>query len=354
METEPQASQDSPSLQQLVAQAFEEGCSDIHLGVGKIPHFRFRGELEATVYPATDEETFWAWVQEVFKPQEIQQFQETFTISGIVQYEFGHANVQGAITLQGAALALRLILPTPLTIEALCLPDIVEEICLYSKGLVLLTSPSGNGKHTTLAAMVNYINQETKQQIVTIEHPIGFIHTSQRSLISQWQVGIHAASSEQALKACLQGDPDVIMISNLENRETLDLALQAAQSSCLVLSTLQTNTVAEAIQDFLGFYPVGEQAFARLRLARTLKAAIAQRLIPTLEGQYRRAAVHEILIATDAVRNSIAQGDLENLSTLIAQGNSDGMCTMHQGLQKLYEAGRISREILLNLSLELQ
>jgi twitching motility protein PilT len=338
----------SPTMAQLVREAFDKGFSDIHLGVGEAPRFRNRGEMDKTDYPVTDEATFFSWVQELLTDEEIKEFKNHLDFDGAAQYDFARIRINIFDTLRGPAMVLRLIPLKILTIEQLNLPLVFKDICHYHKGLILVTGPTGSGKSTTLAAMMDYINKEMPKNIITIEDPIEFVHVSQRSLIKQREVGMHSLEFETALRAALREDPDIILLGELRDKETINTALKAAQTGHLVLGTLHTNSAVKTIERILSFYEPDQQAPMRVAIAESLVSVIAQGLCRTTDG--KRAAFHDIMINTDAIRDYIRKGDLDEVEALIPRCTFDGMCTMNQSLYKLYEAGRITEETALEMS----
>lgn len=342
------ASPGQPTLAQIVREAYDKGYSDIHLGVGEAPRFRNRGEIDMTEYPVTDLDTFFSWLQEILSDAEIQRFKDTLDFDGATQYDFARVRINIFDSLRGPAMVMRLIPLKILTIEQLGLPPVFKEICHYHKGLILVTGPTGSGKSTTMAAMVDYMNSEMPKHIVTIEDPIEFVHTSRKCLIRQREVGIHTLKFDAALKASLREDPDVILVGEMRDIETVNTALKAAQTGHLVMGTLHTNSAVKTIERILGLYPPDQQEPMRVAIAESLVAVIAQGLCRTTDG--KRAAFHDILINTDAIRDYIRKGDLDEVEALIPRCNFDGMCTMNQSLYKLYEAGRITEETALEMS----
>jgi twitching motility protein PilT len=332
----------------MVKEAFDKGFSDIHLGVGEVPRFRDRGEINTTEYPVTDEQTFFSWLSEILSDADIQRFKETLDFDGAADYEFARVRINIFDSLLGPALVLRLIPKKILTIEQLNLPTVFKDVCHYHKGLILVTGPTGSGKSTTLAAMVDYMNREMPRHIVTIEDPIEFVHTSRKALIKQREVGIHTLQFDNALKAVLREDPDVILIGEMRDKETVNTALKAAQTGHLVFGTLHTNSAVKTVERILSLYEPDQQDPMRVSLAESLVAVIAQGLCRTTDG--KRAAFHDIMINTDAIKDYIIKGDLDEVEALIPKCTFDGMCTMNQSLYKLYEAGRITEETALEMS----
>lgn len=336
------------TLKQLIEEANENGFSDVHLAVGKPPYFRNRGEMEMTNYPEVDNVTFFAWLREVLKDSDIQDFENNLDWDGAAQYDFVRVRFNLFQTLSGMAMVLRLI---PLRIPSLGelkLPEVFQKICQYQKGLVLVTGPTGSGKSTTLAAMINFINSTLPKHIITIEDPIEFVHQDQRALISQREVGIHTVEFDRGLKAALREDPDIILIGEMRDKETVNTALKAAQTGHLVFGTLHTNSAVKTIERILNLYEPDQQDPMRTQLAESLAAIISQGLIRTNDG--KRAAYHEILINTDAVQEYIKRNDVGELEEMLRKDTYEGMCTINQSLYELYQSGRISQEIALEAS----
>ena len=336
------------TLEKIVREAFDKGFSDVHLGVGEIPRFRNRGEMEITDYPATDEALFYSWLSEILKPDQIQAFKQTMDFDGAAHFEFTRVRINVFNTLRGPSMVLRLIPVKILTLEQLNLPPVLKEICHYQKGLVLVTGPTGSGKSTSLAAMIDYINTEMPKNIITIEDPVEFVHSSRISLIKQREVGIHTLQFKDALRASLREDPDVILIGEIRDRETVDIALKAAQTGHLVLGTLHTNSAVKTVERILGMYEPDQQSAVRISIAESLVAVVAQGLCRTTDG--KRAAFHEIMINTDAIKDYMQRGQLDEVEALLPNCTFDGMCTMNQSLYALYESGRINEETALEMS----
>lgn len=338
----------SPTIEQLVREAYDKGFSDIHLGVGEVPRFRNRGEIEMTDYPVTDQDTFMSWLREILNDSEIATFKENLDFDGATQYDFARVRINLFDSLHGSAMVMRLIPMKILTIEQLNLPPVFKDICHYHKGLILVTGPTGSGKSTTMAAMVDYINKEMPKHIITIEDPIEFVHRSQKSLIKHREVGTNTRKFDNALKAALREDPDLILVGEMRDKETVSTALKAAQTGHLVMGTLHTNSAVKTIERILNLYQPTEQAPMRVALAESLIAVIAQGLCRTTDG--KRAAYHDVMINTDAIKDYIRGGQLDEVEALIPRCTFDGMCTMNQSLYKLYEAGRITEETALEHS----
>lgn len=336
------------TLEQIAREAFDKGFSDIHLGVGEVPRFRDRGQISVTDYPTIDEPAFYGWLTEVLKPEEIQQFKQTLDFDGAGQFEFSRIRINIFDSLMGPAMVIRLIPNKILTLEQLNLPPVLRDVCHYQKGLVLVTGPTGSGKSTTLAAMLDYINKEMPKNIITIEDPIEFVHQSRKSLIKHREVGRHTLEFKNALKASLREDPDIILVGEMRDQETVNTALKAAQTGHLVMGTLHTNSAVKTVERILNLYEPEQQFPVRISLAESLVAVIAQGLCRTTDG--KRAAFHDIMINTDAIKDYIIRGDLDEIEALMPKCGFDGMCTMNQSLYALYEAGRITEETALEMS----
>ncbi|MGQ4649873.1 PilT/PilU family type 4a pilus ATPase [Lyngbya aestuarii] len=337
-----------PTLNQIIRNAHAKGFSDIHLGVGEVPRVRNRGEMELTNYPETDKLTFMSWLQEVLTDQEIRRFQEKLEFDGATQYDFARVRINIFVTLKGPALVMRLIPLKILTLEELRLPPVLKDISEAPKGLVLVTGPTGSGKSTSLAAMVDFINKNHAKHIVTIEDPIEFVHQSRKSLIKQREVGIHTLKFDNALKAALREDPDVILIGEMRTKETVNTALKAAQTGHLVMGTLHTNSAVKSIERILGLYSAEEQPAMRVAIAESLVAIISQGLCRTTDG--KRAAFHDILVNTETMKDYIRDCKNDEMTQLMLTGEYDGMVTMNQSLFKLYQEGRITEETALECS----
>lgn len=343
-----QRSPGQPSLAEIVRKAYDEGYSDVHVGVTEIPRFRDRGEMLKTEYPETDTNTFMSWVHEVLTDDEVRRFQETLEFDGATQYEFARVRINIFDTLNGPGMVLRLIPLKILTMEQLRLPSVFRDICHYHKGLVLVTGPTGSGKSTTMAAMVDYINTNMPKHIITIEDPIEFVHSSRKALIRQREVGIHTLKFDNALKASLREDPDLILVGEMRDKETVNTALKAAQTGHLVMGTLHTNSAVKTIERILNLYSAEEQSAMRVALAESLVSIIAQGLCRTTDG--KRAAYHDILINTETIKDYVRDGKYGEITALMEDGEFDGMITMNKSLFNLYQEGRITEETALELS----
>ena len=336
------------SLAQIIREAYDLGYSDIHLGVNEIPRFRNRGEIQTTDYPATDRNTFISWLREILTALEVQHFQENLEFDGATQYDFARVRINIFDSLRGYAMVLRLIPLKILSMEQLRLPAIFRDICHYHKGLILVTGPTGSGKSTTMAAMIDYINREMAKHIITIEDPIEFVHQSRKSLVKQREVGMHTRKFDNALKAALREDPDLILVGEMRDKETVNTALKAAQTGHLVMGTLHTNSAVKTIERILNLYAGEEQDAMRVAISESLVSVIAQGLCRTTDN--KRAAFHDVLINTEAIKEWIKDGKYDEITELMKQASFDGMITMNQSLLNLYQEGRITEETALEMS----
>ncbi|MDA0727991.1 MAG: type IV pilus twitching motility protein PilT [Cyanobacteria bacterium] len=342
--------QQPSSLEGIVKLAAEQGFSDVHLGVGEEPRYRDRGEMLRTGWPVTDAAGFQHWLREMLSPAQIDTFQRDKEFDGSHAFPFVRVRINLLDSLRGPAMVLRLIPQTIASLEELQLPPVLQELASKPKGLVLITGPTGSGKSTTLAAMIDWINRNRACHILTIEDPVEFVHRSQQSLIRHREVGQHTKHFPSALRAALREDPDVILIGEIRDGETLTTALEASQTGHLVFGTLHTNSAVKTVERVLGMVPPQDQGSLRRSLAESLLGVVAQGLIKTSDG--KRAAFHDILINTDACKDYLERGELEEIESIMARSGFDGMQTANQALIALVEAGRTSAEAALAQSLK--
>jgi twitching motility protein PilT len=328
-------------LDEVVALSVKHNAADLHLCSGHLPHWRRQGVLEPIPQ------------QTVLDGDWLETFMQQW-LSGVQQDELeASGHVDFAITLQsgvrlranlfmqrhGLSLALRLIASQAPDIDQLQLPDVVQQLLQLEEGLILITGATGSGKSTTLAALVDSLNREQPRHIITLEDPIEFVHHSQRSLIQQREVGAHTASFQHGLKAALREDPDVILLGELRDSETIRLALTAAETGHLVLATLHTRGATQAVDRLVDVFPAEEKNLVRTQLAGSLKAVLAQRLVPAKNGG--RIGLFEVLVATPAVVNLIREGKMHQLPGVLQTGAQAGMQTFAQSEQARQTAGMI-------------
>ena len=338
------------SLEGIVRIANERGYSDVHLGVGEEPRFRVRGEMAGTGWPVTDAATFSGWMKEMLSPVEIDGFQRDKEFDGSHAFSFVRVRINLLDSLRGPAMVLRLIPQKIATMEDLNLPSVLKELAARPKGMILVTGPTGSGKSTTLAAMIDWINRNMCRHILTIEDPVEFVHESRQSLIRHREVGQHTKVFHNALRAALREDPDVILIGEIRDQETLATAIEASQTGHLVFGTLHTNSAVKTVERVLGMYPPSEQDSVRRAVSESLLGVIAQGLLKTTDG--KRAAYHDILINTDACKDYIQRGELDEIEEIMKRSAFDGMQTANQALQQLVEANRVTPEDALAQSLK--
>lgn len=337
-----------PTLREIVKKADDVGASDIHLGVNELPRFRQRGDMTPQEWPETDLNTFMSWLREVLTDEEIHQFQENLDFDGAADLGFVRIRISIFDSLSGPAMVLRLIGATILTMEQLKLPEVFKKICNYHKGLMLITGPTGSGKSTTLAAMIDYINKNYAYHIITIEDPVEFVHQSRKSLIKHREVGRHTLKFFNALKGALRQDPDMMLVGEIRDKETMSIALKAASTGHLVAGTLHTNSAIKTLTRILDMFSAEEQESIKVSISETLVAIIAQLLCKTTDG--KRAAFHDILINTDVIKEYIVKSQFEEINQIMLKDTFEGMTTMNRSLYDLYQEGRITEEICLEVS----
>lgn len=332
------------TIEQMVRDAHSASASDIHIRVGQVPRFRIRGVMQvATSHPKVTPEIFQQYLAEMLTPEQRKQFTDTKELDTAIFYPgFVRCRVNCFDSLSGGAIVLRLISLDIPTIDALRLPEVLKSIILRSQGLILITGPTGSGKSTTLAAMIDHLNQMEQKHVVTIEDPIEFIHPSKKCLVSQREVGLHTHEFQQALRAVLREDPDVILIGEMRDRVTINTALQAAQTGHLVLGTLHTRSAINALNRLLNMYPPEEQQAMRIQICDSLVAVIAQLLLPTVDN--RRVAVHDILVNTPAMHDYLMKGNDDEAFRLMEHDTYEGMQIINQALYKLVLEGRVTIE----------
>lgn len=333
-----------PAIKQLVKEAHSRNASDIHIRVGQHTRFRIRGEMVVVEnHPKVSPEMFERYLAEVLTPAQRKQFAESKELDSAIFYPgFLRCRVNCFDSLTGGAIVLRLISLEIPSIDDLGLPEVLKDIICRPQGLVLVTGPTGSGKSTTLAAMIRHLNEVEAKHIITIEDPIEFVHSSQRCLVSQREVGLHTMEFYNALRAALREDPDVILIGEMRDRITINTALQAAQTGHLVLGTLHTRNALNAFNRLLNIYNTDEQEAMRIQIADSLVAVIAQQLLPTTDG--RRTAVHEILINTPAMQDYLLKGNEDEARLLMETDTLEGMQVMNKVLYHLALTGRITIE----------
>ena len=319
----------------------ELDASDLHLVAGFPVKMRVDGELQVVDARPLDGQSLEAMMRELVTPARWSRFEERWSL------DFSYAAPDG-IRLRasylrhqgGLAAIFRTIPPRVRSAQELGLPEPVFRFARLRRGLVLVTGPTGSGKSTTLAALVDLINAESARHIVLIEDPIEFVHRDRRSFVVQREVGSHASSFARALRAAVREDPDVILVGELRDEETMGLALEAAEMGFLVFGTLHTSGAAKTVDRVIDIFDQPRQPAARLTLSSTLAGVVSQLLLPRADGP-GRVAIHEVLVGTPAVRNALRNADVAKLHSMIQTGASFGMQTMDQGLTEALRQGLI-------------
>lgn len=337
------------NLEAIVRIAFDNNASDIHLGVAEVPRFRHRGDIVATPWPVTEAEIFRDWLREVLDPGQLDSFKREKEFDGSHAFPFVRVRINLLETVQGPAMVLRLIPREIASLATLGLPNVMKDLAAKPKGMILVTGATGSGKSTTLAALIDYINSTMQKHVLTIEDPVEFVHSSKQSLIRQREVGSHTKLFQNALRAALREDPDVILIGEIRDQETLSTAIKASQTGHLVFGTLHTSSAVRTVERVLGMYPPHEQGAVRRAISETLLGVISQGLIKTTDG--KRAAFHDIFINTDACRDYIMSGELDEIEAIMSRSAFDGMQTANQALARLVQDGKATAEDAISHSL---
>jgi len=322
----------------------EQGGSDLHISPENPPLIRVAGKLVPAHPKSFGHEQYKALLYEIMNESQRQQFEQSHDID--FAYEVTSLNSRFRANIfygrLGISAVFRLIPTKILSIRELGLPESLLRFTKLKKGLVLVTGPTGSGKSTTLAAMIDHINTNNTEHILTIEDPIEFVHHSKQGLINQREVGRHTRSFASALKAALREDPDIILVGEMRDLETIELAITAAETGHLVFGTLHTSSAAKTIDRIINVFPTNQQEQIRTMLGESLKGVIAQQLLRTVDG--KRCAALEILAVNSAVSNLIREGKTFQIPSIIQTGKGEGMQLMDQSLQELLNARKISHE----------
>jgi len=328
------------AIAELLQQTVSKGASDLHLSAGEPPRIRLDGDLcilEPTPFDATQVD---ALISEICTPEQRTRFEAeheldfSHSIEGVGRFRVNIFR-QG----RGPGAVLRTIPDEIPSLESLGLPTLLSTLCEREKGLVLVTGPTGSGKSTTLAAMVDQINRTWDAHILTIEDPIEFVHPSKRCLVNQREVGLHTTSFGNALRSALREDPDVVLVGEMRDLETISLALTAAETGHLVFGTLHTSSAAKTVDRIVDVFPSGQQNQVRAMLAESLEAVVAQQLLKKKEGG--RIAACEILVGNTAIRNLIREGKLHQIPSMMQTGQREGMQTFDMAVADLVKQGTI-------------
>ncbi len=329
-------------ITELLAFSVKNKASDLHLSSGLPPMIRVHGDVRRINLPAMEHKDVHAMVYDIMNDGQRKHYEETlecdfsFEIPNLARFR-----VNAFVQNRGAAAVFRTIPSKVLTLEDLGAPKIFKDISEYPRGIVLVTGPTGSGKSTTLAAMINHINENDHAHILTVEDPIEFVHESKKCLINQREVGPHTLSFSNALRSALREDPDVILVGEMRDLETIRLALSGAETGHLVFGTLHTSSAAKTIDRVVDVFPAAEKEMVRSMLSESLRAVISQTLLKTKDGMGRTAA-HEIMIGTPAIRNLIRENKVAQMYSAIQTGAQLGMQTLDQNLLDLVRRNVVS------------
>jgi len=330
-------------ITELLAFSAKNGASDLHLSAGLPPMIRVDGDVRRINLPAMEHKEVHALIYDIMNDKQRKDFEEffetdfSFEVPGVARFRVNAFNHN-----RGAGAVFRTIPSKVLTMEDLGMGKVFQKISEMPRGIVLVTGPTGSGKSTTLAAMIDYINEQRFEHILTIEDPVEFVHTSKRCLINQREVHRDTHSFSGALRSALREDPDVILVGELRDLETIRLALTAAETGHLVFGTLHTTSAAKTIDRIIDVFPGEEKSMVRSMLSESLQAVISQTLLKRQGGG--RVAAHEILIATSAVRNLVREDKVAQIYSAIQTGGALGMQTLNASLAKLVKEGVVSME----------
>ncbi len=329
-------------ITELLAFSFKQGASDLHLSAGLPPIIRIDGDVRRINLPPMDQKKVHELVYDIMNDRQRRDFEEhleadfSFDVPGLARFRVNAFNQN-----RGLGAVFRTIPSKVLTMDDLGMSQIFKDISLKPRGLVLVTGPTGSGKSTTLAAMVDYINENKYEHILTIEDPIEFIHTPKKCLVNQREVHRDTMSFSNALRSALREDPDIILVGEMRDLETIRLALTAAETGHLVLGTLHTTSAAKTVDRIVDVFPPEEKSMVRSMLSESLQAVISQTLLKKIGGG--RVAAHEIMIGTSAIRNLIREDKIAQMYSAIQTGAPVGMQTLDQCLKDLVNKGVVAR-----------
>ena len=330
-------------IAELLAFSVKNGASDLHLSSGLPPMIRVDGDIRRINVPPLDHREVHALIYDIMNDRQRRDYEEffetdfSFELPGIARFRVNAFNQD-----RGAAGVFRTIPSKVLTLEELGCPAFFQEVTRHPRGLILVTGPTGSGKSTTLAAMIDFINNNDYSHILTIEDPIEFVHQSKKCLINQREVHRDTLGFNEALRSALREDPDVVLVGEMRDLETIRLALTAAETGHLVFGTLHTSSAAKTIDRIIDVFPAAEKGMIRSMLSESLQAVISQTLMKKLSGG--RTAAWEIMVGTSAIRNLIREDKVAQMYSAIQTGRKDGMQTLDQHLTELVEKGVVSRQ----------
>ncbi|MGD9659910.1 MAG: type IV pilus twitching motility protein PilT [Porticoccaceae bacterium] len=331
-------------ITELLAFSVKQGASDLHLSAGLPPMIRIDGDIRRINLPPMEHKEVHSLIYEIMNDKQRRDYEEfletdfSFEVPGVARFRVNAFNQN-----RGSGAVFRTIPSRVLSMEDLGLGGIFKDICMMPRGLCLVTGPTGSGKSTTLAAMVDYINQNRYQHVLTIEDPIEFVHESKKCLINQREVHKDTHGFSEALRSALREDPDVILVGEMRDLETIRLALTAAETGHLVFGTLHTTSAAKTIDRVIDVFPAAEKDMVRSMLSESLQAVVSQTLMKKIGGG--RVAAHEIMIGTAAIRNLIREDKVAQMYSAIQTGASHGMQTLDQCLKKLVAQKIVARDV---------
>lgn len=330
-------------ITELLAFSVKQGASDLHLSAGLPPMIRVDGDVRRINLPSMEHKEIHGLIYDVMNDKQRKDYEEfletdfSFAVPGVARFRVNAFNQN-----RGAGAVFRTIPSKVLTMEELGMGQVFKDVSSVPRGLVLVTGPTGSGKSTTLAAMIDFINDSRYEHVLTIEDPIEFVHESKKCLVNQREVHQHTFSFKEALRSALREDPDIILVGELRDLETIRLALTAAETGHLVFGTLHTTSAAKTIDRVVDVFPAEEKSMVRSMLSESLQAVISQTLMKKAGGG--RIAAHEIMIGTSAIRNLIREDKTAQMYSSIQTGGSLGMQTLDQCLERLLQKGLISRD----------
>jgi twitching motility protein PilT len=331
------------NITELLTFGVQEGASDVHLSSEEPPMLRINGDIKRLEHPPLAADQVHTMVFDIMNDLQRKRFQETLDID--FSFELGDLarfRVNVFMQRRGEGAVFRTIPTKILTLDQLGMPPILKALCERERGLVLVTGPTGSGKSTTLAGMIDYINENYEGHILTVEDPIEFVHTSKKCLLNQREVGAHTESFAAALRGALREDPDVILVGEMRDLETISLALTAAETGHLVFGTLHTSSAPKTVDRVIDVFPAAQQNQVRAMFSESIEAVITQTLCKKTGGG--RAAAVEILTGVPAVRNLIREGKIHQIPSVLQTGQKFGMQTLDMGLMDLVNRGVVSRE----------
>ncbi|MFK8137450.1 MAG: type IV pilus twitching motility protein PilT [Bdellovibrionales bacterium] len=323
----------------------EKGASDLHLTTGAPALIRQHGSMVPLVKGNMSAQDVQSLVFEILTEKEKKDFVQNWELDCAYSLEgVGRFRVNVFMQRKGLGSVFRIIPEKIMTAGELGLPPQILDLTKEHKGLIVVTGPTGSGKSTTLAAMIDHINKTQSAHILTVEDPVEFVHQNQMSLVNQREVGNHTKSFSNALKAALREDPDIILVGEMRDLETISLAMTAAETGHLVFGTLHTNNAAKTVDRIIDVFPQEQQEQIRVMLSESLKGVIAQGLLPTADGKGRCAAL-EVLVSTHAIGNLIREGKTFQIPSIMQTGSSHGMITFEHSIRALVETGKITHEV---------